>query len=128
MTYTTETEVPLIDNSSPSGQTSKKSIEALKKSLTLNISKTPSDITNTHSPEVRQKKLQQAKEEFFKSSPLSAPPAMEYNELNFPTRNRLSQISFESESSYDVVLPGKYYIYIINYLIGYLEKASLYFL
>lgn len=59
------------------------------------------------SPEIRQKKLQQAKEEFLLSTPVSAHSGLNDNVLTFPTRNRLSQISMESGSSYDNSLPGK---------------------
>lgn len=90
---------------------SRKSIEAAKKLLTLDINRTNSDATSKHSPEVRQKKLQQAKEDFLKSSPMSAPPEIDVEKLSFPARNRLSQISFDSESSYDTGLPGKFLLF-----------------
>ncbi|KAJ8910480.1 hypothetical protein NQ315_002733 [Exocentrus adspersus] len=80
----------------------------LRKLLTLNISPNNNTDTSKHSPEVRFKKLQKAKEEFLKSTPMSAPPQLTTNEdiVKFPTRNRLSQISVDSESSFDSSLPG----------------------
>lgn len=52
----------------------------------------------------RSQKLQQAKEEFLNSGSISAPVTTKVTKpggLQFPTRNRLSQISVDSESSCD---------------------------
>ncbi|XP_008198722.1 uncharacterized protein LOC659628 [Tribolium castaneum] len=53
------------------------------------------------SAELRLQKLQKAKEEFLNSGPTSAPPQVSEEAIKFPARNRLSQISVDSESSYD---------------------------
>ncbi|XP_018566283.1 uncharacterized protein LOC108907199 [Anoplophora glabripennis] len=77
-----------------------------RKTLTLDITPNLPDISNRHSPEIRLKKLQKAKEEFLRSTPVSAPAHINEEIIKFPTRNRLSQISVDSESSYDSTLPG----------------------
>ena len=60
---------------------------------------------NVQFPDARTHKLLKAKEEFLKTpvTPISAPIliAAEEGEIKFPERNRLSQISVGSESSYD---------------------------
>ncbi|XP_048524148.1 uncharacterized protein LOC109539281 isoform X4 [Dendroctonus ponderosae] len=61
---------------------------------------------SSFSPEIRMRKLQKAKEEFMKT-PISAPSYLSEDVLQFPHRNRLSQISVDSESSMDPQsLPG----------------------
>ncbi|XP_044262996.1 uncharacterized protein LOC123010292 isoform X2 [Tribolium madens] len=52
------------------------------------------------STELRLQKLQKAKEEFLNAGPASTPSQSE-EPIKFPTRNRLSQISVDSESSYE---------------------------
>lgn len=77
-----------------------------KANLTLDLSLTQPQIDlSRHSPEVRQKKLQQVKEEFLNSTPNTASMHTD-TELTFPARNRLSQISVESESSCDIACSG----------------------
>lgn len=88
----------------PNAELSKKILK--KSNLTLDLSLTKSDLErNRHSPEIRQKKLQQAKEEFLNSTPTTS--AHTDTELTFPTRNRLSQMSVESESSCDIPCAGE---------------------
>lgn len=68
-------------------------------SLKLSISKSPLACLPK-----RSQKLQQAKEEFLNSGSVSAPITTKVTKeggLQFPTRNRLSQISVDSESSCD---------------------------
>lgn len=68
-------------------------------SLKLSINRSPLAYLSN-----RTQKLQRAKEEFLNSGSISAPVATKKTEvevLKFPSRNRLSQISVDSESSFD---------------------------
>ncbi|XP_049821323.1 uncharacterized protein LOC109601364 isoform X2 [Aethina tumida] len=78
----------------------------IRKSLTLNLDLANEPINSQQSPELRSrsKMIQKAKEEFL-NSPVSA-PARDSEALKFPTRNRLSQISVDSESSCDTPCAG----------------------
>ncbi|XP_076260616.1 uncharacterized protein LOC143196635 isoform X6 [Rhynchophorus ferrugineus] len=82
-------------------------ITALKKSLTLDISLANQNPRPTSfSAETRMRKIQQAKEEFLRT-PVSAPSFISEEALQYPSRNRLSQVSVESESSCEQgSLPG----------------------
>ncbi|XP_060526814.1 uncharacterized protein LOC132702286 isoform X2 [Cylas formicarius] len=78
------------------------------KPLTLDIAlanQLKDDITG-FSPEVRMRKIQRAKEEFLRSGPVSAPSEIAEESLQFPERNRLSQISVGSGSSCDNCYAG----------------------
>ncbi|KAJ8945673.1 hypothetical protein NQ318_012391, partial [Aromia moschata] len=104
--------LPVRRESSPSaGTTSKpgadrKATESERKPLTLHISSS-CPTSSRHSPEARLQKIQKAKEEFLRAAPKSAPVQLTSEEvLKFPARSRLSQISVDSESSYDSSLPG----------------------
>ncbi|XP_066252103.1 myosin-11 isoform X2 [Euwallacea similis] len=70
-----------------------------RSSLTLDISlaqkKEGKEVVSI-SPEVRMRRLQKAKEEFLKT-PVSAPCPLSEDGLQYPQRNRLSQISVESD-------------------------------
>ncbi|KAL3277776.1 hypothetical protein HHI36_013118 [Cryptolaemus montrouzieri] len=57
---------------------------------------------------LRLEKLKKAKEEFLNSGPSSAPPLDNSSKdiLQYPTRNRLSQISVDSSSSTSSISPG----------------------
>ncbi|XP_030755568.1 uncharacterized protein LOC115881955 [Sitophilus oryzae] len=84
-------------------------LAALKRSLTLDISlaNQNNNLQNlSMSAEMRMRKLQKAKEEFLRT-PISAPCFVRNDGLQYPQRNRLSQVSMESETSYDQAsLPG----------------------
>lgn len=81
-----------------------------KTNLTLDLSLTkPQHDQSRHSPEIRQKKLQQAKEEFLNSTPTTTSAHTDTEVLSFPSRNRLSQISVGSESSCDFPCAGEFY-------------------
>lgn len=62
------------------------------------VNQSQSNINSSHSPEIRQKKIQQAKEEFLRSNPVPLRRSSPTQQIQFPARNRLSQISVESES------------------------------
>lgn len=80
-----------------------------KANLTLDLSLTkPQHDQSRHSPEVRQKKLQQAKEDFLNSTPTTTSAHTDTEVLSFPSRNRLSQISVGSESSCDFPCAGEF--------------------
>ncbi|CAH0559089.1 unnamed protein product [Brassicogethes aeneus] len=92
----------LVSEKSPEKPSTK-----MRKNLTLNLNIDREDNISRHSPEIRLKKLQKAKEEFLKTTPNSAPTQISNEEfLKYPIRNRLSQISVDSESSYDSTYPG----------------------
>ncbi|XP_050303352.1 uncharacterized protein LOC126741081 [Anthonomus grandis grandis] len=77
--------------------------------LTLDINlanKTvPPESERKDSPEVRMRKIQRAKMEFL-NAPVSAPSYISEECLQFPQRNRLSQVSVDSEGSSIGTCPG----------------------
>lgn len=82
-----------------------------KANLTLDLTLTQTLDHNRHSPEIRQKKLQQAKEEFLNSpTPTATSAPTDAEVLSFPSRNRLSQMSVDSGSSCDMASAGKFII------------------
>lgn len=80
----------------------KKEVSSLKLTMPTN-----STLAGRKFLDIRAKKIQKAKEDFLNSplpGPSSAPPQLSSNEvefLNYPARNRLSQISVGSDTSYE---------------------------
>ncbi|RZC42079.1 hypothetical protein BDFB_008551 [Asbolus verrucosus] len=82
-----------------------------KTALNITIDKNSENLELHHSPEIRLQKLQKAKEEFLKSVPASVKTSgfthiTSEEPIRFPTKNRLSQISVGSESSYESACTG----------------------